>query len=86
MGFLMTLIIGAVAGYIAKWIMPGDAHEPKGLLMTTLLGVVGAFVFTILGSALGLYGANSAVGLIGAVLGALITLFVWGLIAKRRAA
>jgi len=84
MGILWTIIIGFVAGIIAKFIMPGD-NEPSGFVLTTILGIVGAFVATWLGQALGWYSANQGAGLIGAVVGAIIVLFVYGLIARPRA-
>jgi len=78
MGLLMTLFVGLIAGIIAKLVHPGK-NEPKGFLLTTLLGVVGAFVFTFIGQILGFYGENDAAGLIGATLGAIIVLVVWGI-------
>jgi uncharacterized membrane protein YeaQ/YmgE (transglycosylase-associated protein family) len=83
MGIIWTIIIGFVAGIIAKFIMPGD-NEPSGFILTTILGIVGAFVATWLGQALGLYSANQGAGLIGAIIGAVIVLFIYGMIAKRR--
>jgi len=83
MSILWTIIIGFIAGVIAKFIMPGD-NEPSGLILTTLLGIVGAFVATYLGQALGWYHAGEGAGLIGAVVGAIIVLFVYGLIAGRQ--
>jgi uncharacterized membrane protein YeaQ/YmgE (transglycosylase-associated protein family) len=57
MGILWTILIGFVAGVLAKLITPGD-NEPSGFILTTLLGVVGAFVATYLGQALGWYQAG----------------------------
>lgn len=84
MGFIWTIVIGFVAGIIAKFIMPGD-NEPSGFILTTILGIVGAFVATFLGQALGWYGPNEGAGLIGAVVGALVVLFVYGTLVSRRA-
>lgn len=84
MGILWTILIGFVAGVIAKFIMPGS-NEPSGFILTTILGVVGAFVASYLGQALGMYDPGEGAGLIGAVIGAVIVLFVWGMIARRRA-
>ena len=84
MGILWTIIIGFVAGVIAKFIMPGS-NEPSGFILTTILGIVGAFVASYLGQALGWYAPGEGAGLIGAVVGAVIVLFVWGIIARRRA-
>jgi uncharacterized membrane protein YeaQ/YmgE (transglycosylase-associated protein family) len=84
MSILWTIVIGFVAGVIAKFVMPGD-NEPSGFILTTILGIVGAFVATWLGQALGWYSADQGAGLIGAVVGAVIVLFIYGMIAKRRA-
>jgi uncharacterized membrane protein YeaQ/YmgE (transglycosylase-associated protein family) len=83
MGILWTIIIGFNAGLIAKFIHPGP-NEPAGFILTTLLGIAGAFVATYLGQAIGWYRAGEGAGLIGAVVGALIVLFVWGLFASRQ--
>ncbi len=82
MSILWTIIIGFVAGVIAKFLMPGD-NEPSGFILTTILGIVGAFVATYLGQALGWYGPEQGAGLIGAVVGAIIVLVVWGLASPR---
>jgi uncharacterized membrane protein YeaQ/YmgE (transglycosylase-associated protein family) len=83
MSILWTIIIGFVAGVIAKFIMPGD-NEPSGFILTTILGIVGAFVASYLGQALGWYGPGEGAGLIGAVVGAIIVLFVYSLFAGRQ--
>jgi uncharacterized membrane protein YeaQ/YmgE (transglycosylase-associated protein family) len=83
MGILWTIIIGFVAGVIAKFLMPGD-NEPSGFILTTILGIVGAFVATYLGQALGWYGPEQGAGLIGAAVGAFIVLLVYGFVAGRR--
>jgi uncharacterized membrane protein YeaQ/YmgE (transglycosylase-associated protein family) len=83
MSILWTIIIGFLAGVIAKFIMPGD-NEPSGFILTAILGIVGAFVATYLGQALGWYGPGEGAGLIGAVVGAVIVLFVYGMVAGRR--
>ncbi len=83
MSILWTIIIGFLAGVIAKFVMPGD-NEPSGFILTAILGIVGAFVATYLGQALGWYGPGEGAGLIGAVVGAVIVLFVYGMVAGRR--
>ncbi len=83
MGILWTILIGFIAGVIAKVLMPGK-NEPSGFVLTTILGIVGAFVATYLGQALGWYRADQGAGLIGAVVGAVIVLAIWGAIASRR--
>ena len=83
MSILWTIIIGFIAGVIAKFIMPGD-NEPAGFILTTILGIVGAFVATYLGQALGWYRPGEGAGLIGAVVGAVIVLFVYGFVVGRQ--
>ena len=85
MGIIWTIIIGFVAGVIAKFIMPGD-NEPSGFILTAILGIVGAFVATFLGQALGWYQPGEGAGLIGAVIGAIVVLFVYTMVAGRRRA
>jgi uncharacterized membrane protein YeaQ/YmgE (transglycosylase-associated protein family) len=80
---LWTIIIGFVAGVIAKFITPGT-NEPSGFILTTILGIIGAFVATWLGQALGWYGPNEGAGLIGAVVGAIIVLVIWGMVTARQ--
>jgi uncharacterized membrane protein YeaQ/YmgE (transglycosylase-associated protein family) len=77
MGFLWTIIIGFIAGVVAKLIMPGK-NEPSGFILTTLLGIVGAFIATYLGQSLGWYRPDEGAGFIGAVVGAIIILALWG--------
>ena len=83
MGILWTILIGFIAGVLAKLITPGD-NEPSGFILTTILGIVGAFVASFLGQALGWYNAGEGAGLIGATVGAIIVLLVWGAIAGRQ--
>ena len=83
MGILWTVLIGFLAGVLAKLITPGD-NEPSGFILTTILGIVGAFVASFLGQALGWYNAGEGAGLIGATVGAIIVLLVWGAIASRQ--
>jgi uncharacterized membrane protein YeaQ/YmgE (transglycosylase-associated protein family) len=82
MGIIWTIIIGFVAGVIAKFVHPGP-NEPAGFVLTTILGIVGALVATFAGQALGWYRPGEGAGLIGAVLGALIVLIIWGMVASR---
>ena len=83
MSIIWTIIIGFVAGVIAKLITPGD-NEPAGFILTTILGIIGAFVATYLGQAVGRYRAGEGAGLIGAVVGAIIVLVIWGAFTGRR--
>jgi uncharacterized membrane protein YeaQ/YmgE (transglycosylase-associated protein family) len=83
MHIIWTIIIGFVAGVIAKLVHPGDRYEPSGFILTTVLGIVGAFVATYLGQAVGWYKADESAGFIGAIVGAIIVLVIWGVIAPR---
>jgi len=74
-GIFWTIIIGFVAGVIAKLITPGS-NEPSGFILTTVLGIVGAFVASWLGQTLGWYAPGEGAGLIGAVVGAIIVLLI----------
>lgn len=81
MGFIWTIIIGLIAGAIAKFVMPG--RDPGGIIVTILLGIVGALVATWLGQAIGWYRAGEGAGLIGAVVGAIIVLLVYRMVARQ---
>lgn len=83
MSIIWTIIIGFVAGIIAKLITPGR-NEPSGFILTTILGIIGAVVATYLGQAIGWYRADEGAGLIGAVVGAVVVLLIWGLVTGRR--
>jgi uncharacterized membrane protein YeaQ/YmgE (transglycosylase-associated protein family) len=83
MGIIWTVLIGFIAGVLAKLITPGS-NEPSGFILTTILGIVGAFLATFLGQALGWYEAGEGAGLIGATVGAILVLLVWGAVASRQ--
>ena|SRR5215510_6537104 len=83
MDIVWTIIIGFFAGVIAKFIHPGSSNEPSGFILTTLLGIGGSFAATYLGQALGWYHAGEKAGFIGAVVGAILVLVVWGILAPR---
>jgi uncharacterized membrane protein YeaQ/YmgE (transglycosylase-associated protein family) len=72
----MWIIIGFVAGFIAKWLSPGP-NNPSGFILTTLLGIIGAFIATWIGQAIGWYGPGQGARWIGAIVGAVILLFIW---------
>lgn len=84
MSILWTIIVGFIVGVIAKFIMPGDKSEPKGFILTAILGIVGAFVATYLGQSVGWYKAGESAGIFGGVVGAVILLFLYGLVAGRQ--
>lgn len=82
MNILWTILLGLAAGIIAKFIYPGK--ENMGWIWTIVLGVAGSFVATYLGKALKIYQPGEAAGFIGAIVGALILLFVYHLLKKKR--
>jgi uncharacterized membrane protein YeaQ/YmgE (transglycosylase-associated protein family) len=84
MHIIYLIIIGFIAGVIAKFIHPSP-NNPSGFILTTVLGIVGAFVATYLGQAVGWYGPDQGAGFIGAIIGAIIILFIWGVVERRRA-
>ena len=77
MSIIWTIIIGFIAGVIAKYVTPGD-NNSGGFVLTTILGIAGAVVATWLGQAIGWYHADEGAGFIGATVGAIIVLLVWG--------
>jgi uncharacterized membrane protein YeaQ/YmgE (transglycosylase-associated protein family) len=82
MGLIWTLLIGLLAGAVAKLLMPG--RDPGGFIITMLLGVAGAFLATWLGQAIGWYEAGESAGFIGAVVGAVIILIIYRVAIRRR--
>jgi len=82
MELLGAIIIGFLAGIIAKLITPGHP-KPQGFILTTVLGIVGAVVAKFLGQAIGLYGPGDSAGFIGAIIGAVIVLLIWRQLAPR---
>jgi uncharacterized membrane protein YeaQ/YmgE (transglycosylase-associated protein family) len=84
MHILWIIIIGFVAGIIARLLAPGP-NNPAGFILTTLLGIAGAFIATWIGQAIGWYRVDQGAGLIGAVVGALVVLFVWHRLVTTRA-
>jgi uncharacterized membrane protein YeaQ/YmgE (transglycosylase-associated protein family) len=81
MWIIGTIIIGLLAGIVAKLLMPG--RDPGGFIITTLLGIAGAFLATWLGRQIGWYGPEDAAGFLGAVVGAVIILVLHRLIRGR---
>jgi uncharacterized membrane protein YeaQ/YmgE (transglycosylase-associated protein family) len=75
MSYLWTLIIGLIAGALAKFIMPGK--DPGGILITIVLGIAGSFLATFIGQAVGWYSAGTSTGLIGSTLGAILLLAIY---------
>ena len=83
MGIISAILIGLIVGAIAKLLMPGK--DPGGWIVTILIGLVGSFIGTYLGQALGLYHEGERAGFIGSVVGAMILLGLYRLIARRSA-
>ncbi|WP_448252432.1 GlsB/YeaQ/YmgE family stress response membrane protein [Ottowia oryzae] len=81
MSIIVTIIVGFIVGLIARAIMPGN--QAMGWIMTTILGIVGSLVASYGGAALGLYPAGSPVGWIASVIGAIVVLFLYGLVTKK---
>jgi uncharacterized membrane protein YeaQ/YmgE (transglycosylase-associated protein family) len=81
--FLWLIIIGFIAGIVAKAVHPSP-NEPSGFVLTTVLGIGGAVLATYLGELVGLYRADEGAGLIGAVVGSIIVLVIWAPIAPGR--
>jgi len=80
---IWILVVGFVAGIIARLLSPGP-NNPGGFILTTILGIAGAFLATFIGQAVGHYGPNQGAGFITATLGALVVLFIWNrLVASR---
>ena len=83
MNIIWIIVVGLIAGFVARLLAPGD-NNPSGFILTTLLGIAGAFVATFVGQAVGWYRLDQGAGLIGATIGAIVVLFVWHrLVAKR---
>lgn len=81
MGIISMIIVGFIVGLLARAIMPGD--QKIGIIMTVVLGIIGSVVAGYLGGALGMYEPGEGAGWIGSIIGAIIVLFVYGLIAKK---
>ena len=75
MGIIWIIIIGFVAGLIARWLSPGP-NTPSGFILTTVLGIAGAFFATWLGQAIGWYRADQGAGFIGATVGVFLVLCI----------
>ena len=84
MAILWTIIIGFIVGVIAKFITPGS-NEPKGFILTTVLGVAGAFLATYAGRYLGWYMPGETAGFFGALVGAVVLCVIWAAVARKSA-
>jgi uncharacterized membrane protein YeaQ/YmgE (transglycosylase-associated protein family) len=84
MGIITTIIFGLVVGVIAKFLMPGK-NEPQGFIMTAILGIVGSFVGDWLARTTGIFNAGGGFGWIASIIGAMLVLFVYGMVTKKSA-
>jgi uncharacterized membrane protein YeaQ/YmgE (transglycosylase-associated protein family) len=80
---LWIIVVGFVAGIIARILSPGP-NNPSGFILTTVLGIAGAFLATFIGQQIGHYGPNQGAGFITATIGALVVLFIWNRLVARR--
>jgi uncharacterized membrane protein YeaQ/YmgE (transglycosylase-associated protein family) len=83
MGILWIIIVGFVAGIIARLLAPGP-NKPTGFILTTALGIAGAFLATFIGQAIGWYRPDQGAGFIGAIVGAVLVLFIWNRLVAAR--
>lgn len=83
MGIIWTILIGFVIGIVAKFLMPG--RDPAGFIITAVIGIVGSFIASYLGSAMGLYAPGEPAGFIASVIGAMILLFGYRMVSGGRA-
>jgi uncharacterized membrane protein YeaQ/YmgE (transglycosylase-associated protein family) len=83
-GIIWIIIVGFVAGIIARILSPGP-NNPSGFILTTILGILGAFLATWIGQAIGHYSADQGAGFITATIGALVVLFIWNRLVARGA-
>lgn len=82
MSILVTLLVGLIAGFIARAIKPGD--DNMGWIMTAVLGVAGSFLASYAGAALGLYAPGQVAGFMASVVGAVLLLVIYGLLKKNK--
>jgi uncharacterized membrane protein YeaQ/YmgE (transglycosylase-associated protein family) len=75
-GIIWIIIVGFIAGIIARFLSPGP-NNPSGFILTAVLGIAGAFLATLIGQAIGHYGPEQGAGFITATIGALVVLFIW---------
>jgi uncharacterized membrane protein YeaQ/YmgE (transglycosylase-associated protein family) len=81
MSIVWTILIGFVAGLVARAIKPGD--DSAGFIVTTLIGIAGSLIATYLGQAMGWYTAGQGAGFIASVVGAIVLLFLYGLVKRK---
>ena len=82
MSILWIIFIGFAVGIIAKFLMPGK-NEPRGFILTTILGIAGSFVASFLGQFIGFYQPGELSGFFGSIVGAVVLLWAWGRIVRK---
>ena len=82
-GIIWIIVIGFVAGIIARFLSPGP-NNPTGFILTTVLGIAGAFLATFIGQTIGWYKLDQGAGFIAATIGALVVLFIWNRLVAHR--
>ncbi|CAM4088211.1 GlsB/YeaQ/YmgE family stress response membrane protein [Kerstersia similis] len=82
MDFIIMIVVGFIVGLIARAIMPGK--QDMGIIMTAILGIVGSVVGGFLARSLGLLAAGQAAGWIASIIGAIVVLFIYGLVTKNK--
>jgi uncharacterized membrane protein YeaQ/YmgE (transglycosylase-associated protein family) len=82
-GLIWVIVVGFVAGVLARFLAPGP-NNPSGFILTTVLGIVGAFVATFIGQSVGWYRADQGAGFIAATIGAVVVLFIWNRLVAAR--
>jgi uncharacterized membrane protein YeaQ/YmgE (transglycosylase-associated protein family) len=83
-GLIWIIVVGFIAGLIARFVSPGP-NKPSGLVLTVALGIGGAFLATLVGQSVGWYRADQGAGFIAATIGAVAVLFIWNRLAVRGA-
>ncbi|MGJ7519631.1 GlsB/YeaQ/YmgE family stress response membrane protein [Variovorax sp. LT1P1] len=81
MSIVWTILIGFVAGLVARALKPGN--DSAGFIVTTLIGIAGSLIATYLGQAMGWYTAGQGAGFIASVVGAIVLLFIWGMLKRK---
>ena len=81
MSIIWTILIGFIVGLVARALKPGN--DSAGFIVTTLIGVVGSLAVTYLGQAMGWYTAGQGAGFIASVIGAIVLLFIWGMVKRK---
>ncbi|MCU4121295.1 GlsB/YeaQ/YmgE family stress response membrane protein [Variovorax sp. N23] len=81
MSIVWTILIGFVAGLVARALKPGD--DSAGFIVTTLIGIAGSLIATYLGQAMGWYTVGQGAGFIASVVGAIVLLFIWGMLKRK---